>query len=91
MTTTSRAVGNNRISMNSPICSSQYLDREVERRREAEMSELIEAMARKYNPSGWRWYDAASDDHPAKPIFREREFAQMRAALAVIRRHYGLT
>lgn len=54
------------------------------------MNEMIERHARAYNPVGWAWYDRAEDDHPAKPVFREREEKQSRAAIGALCEPDGL-
>src|SRR6185437_6375692 len=46
--------------------------------------DVVETAARAYDPVGWAWYDKAYTHHPAKPIFRERAFSQMRAAIAAM-------
>ena len=51
----------------------------------AEEGMRVETAARSYDPVGWAWYDRADTDHPAKPVFRERAFSQMRAALDAFR------
>lgn len=45
-----------------------------------------EAVARAYNPVGWVWYDRAEPDHPAKPVFYDRELRQIDAAIGAYER-----
>lgn len=42
---------------------------------------VTEQAARSYDPVGWRWYDAAEADHPAKPIFLADKISRTRDAL----------
>lgn len=46
---------------------------------------MIEVAARAYDPIGWKWHDAAADDHPAKPVFRQYSLSRTRAAIASLR------
>ena len=52
----------------------------LEHLRDNETAAEIEAMARAADPVGWRWFDNADADHPAKPPFIECELRNMRDA-----------
>lgn len=46
--------------------------------------ELVEIVARAYDPVGWAWYDAASTDHAAKPAFLANALNRARDAIEAI-------
>ncbi len=53
------------------------------------MDEMVERVARAYDPVGWAWYDSAPADHPAKPVFLADKIGRMKTAIEAMREPTG--